>query len=45
MISGRKKEHILKEFKYKGLGKRFSEKIKRAVTQLKVFPDGYEKRI
>lgn len=36
-----KKEYILNTFKYKGLGKRFSDKIKRAVNQLKVFPNGY----
>ncbi|MBO4999172.1 MAG: type II toxin-antitoxin system RelE/ParE family toxin [Lachnospira sp.] len=38
----KKKEYILREFKYKGLGKRFSEKIKMAVNQLKIFPNGYE---
>lgn len=37
-----KKEYILKEFKYKGLGIRFSEKIKKAVNQLKIFPNGYD---
>ena len=26
-----KKEYILKKFKYKGLGKRFTEKIKKAM--------------
>lgn len=37
-----KKEYILREFKYKGLGIRFSEKIKKAVNQLKIFPNGYD---
>lgn len=36
-----KKEYILRQFKYKGLGKHFSEKIKKAVNQLKIFPNGY----
>ena len=37
-----KKEYILKKFKYKGLGKRFTEKIKKAANKLKVFPNGYD---
>jgi len=38
----KKKEYILNTFKYTGLGKRFSEKIKKAVNQLKIFPSGYD---
>lgn len=37
-----KKEYILKTFKYKGLGKRFVDKIKKATSQLKIFPYGYD---
>lgn len=36
-----KKEYILKTYKYKGLGKNFTEKIKQATNQLKIFPYGY----
>lgn len=37
-----KKEYILDTFKYRGLVKRFTDKIKAAVEDLRVFPLGYK---
>lgn len=37
-----KKKYILKHFKYREYAENFSQKIKVAAMQLKVFPSGYE---
>lgn len=37
-----KKQYILDTFKYRGLAKRFADKIKTAVEDLRVFPLGYK---